>query len=224
MVPRGPPQNTDALPALPFCHRAAALWCCTAGMRDPRYFRSKLEFLGTCGWSHSPWRCWQRVPTAGSMSWATLFHGKGMVCIAWAFVLSLAVFVCMLGLRPKNISQLETPSHVFLLRFGARPRQLLVLNIRVVSLPCAQLCRSLTRGYRARASGEIKMICTNRFPNLTLLFWEYCSVLVGSLSSANAGSNVSCEQGFVIAWCLTAACAPACVALGRNSHAVPPAE
>lgn len=56
------------------------------------------------------------------------------------------------------------------------------------------------------------MICANRFPNLTLLFWEQCSMLVGSFSSANAGSNVSSKWGFVIA-CLTAAHAwwlPAC--------------
>lgn len=33
-----------------------------------------------------------------------------MVCITEAFALSLAVFVCVLGLCPKTISQLETPS------------------------------------------------------------------------------------------------------------------
>lgn len=68
------------------------------------------------------------------------------------------------------------------------------------------------------------MICANRFPNLSLLFWECCSMLVGGLSSANAGSSVSSKQGFA-AVCLPAACAQCLpVALGRSSHAVLPAE
>lgn len=93
----------------------------------PHYFCSKIEFLGTGGWSHSPWCCWQHVPAAGSVSWPTIFHGKGMFCIAQAFVLSLAVFVCMLGLCPKNISQLESRSHIFLCESEPGPASCLYL-------------------------------------------------------------------------------------------------
>ncbi|XP_057892878.1 protein-tyrosine sulfotransferase 2 isoform X2 [Melospiza georgiana] len=82
---------------------------------------------------------------ASSMSWAALLGRQGMVCITEAFALSLSVFVCVLRLCPKVISQLETPS-------DASPCQALLAawtRFQEESPPSAQPCCSLLLRHRA---------------------------------------------------------------------------
>lgn len=118
---------------------------------------------------------------AGSVSWAALLCRQGMVCITEAFALSLAVFVCMLGLCPKIISQLETPSYASLCQAPpaawTRFREASPHLGTAVLLPPAW----------ATVSGEIPMIGANRFPDLPCVQWKCCRVLVGSCQVPASG-------------------------------------
>lgn len=123
------------------------------------------------------------------MSWAALLCRQGVVCITEAFALSLAVFVCTLGLCPKIISQLETPSDASLCQapLAAWTR------FWEASPPLAQPCSSLLLGQRV--SGEIREIGANRFPDWPCALWECCSVLVGSCQvPARAPASGVCHR------------------------------
>lgn len=89
-----PTQSTGTLLAVPICY------CALCGR----------DVTSTLCPTQGPWDSWLELLAMepASMSWAALL--VCMVCITEAFALSLSVFVCTLGLCPKVISQLETPS------------------------------------------------------------------------------------------------------------------